>query len=115
MPRPTTDIVEAASRCFHFNMSMLVPDYIVIYSPRRATYAVTTVGIFALYRANKYADDWHIAIQLDSAALMSLMGLVPPKPLARDHTQIWKPDHTQPNPTPEIREVANHASGPENL
>lgn len=115
MPRQTPDIVDAASRCFHFNMSMLVPDYIVIYSPSRCVYAVTTVGIFNLHKSDNTSHDWQIAIQLDSPALMSLMALIPPKPNDFDDIPLWKPEPPTSNPSPEIREVAHNASRTQDL
>jgi hypothetical protein len=115
MPRPTPDIVEAASRCFHFNMSMLVPDYIVIKSNKRNRYAVTTIGMFRLNQAPQKSDDWEIAINLSSEDIMSLMGLIPKKPIDPGSDTEWVPDPPRTDPPSEIREVNSHASSPENL
>jgi hypothetical protein len=115
MPRSTPDIIDAASRCFHFNMSMLVPDYIVIYSPSKCVYAVTTIGLFTRYQLHNTTDDWHIAIQLDSPALMSLMAIIPPKPNDFDDLPLWKPDPPTSEPSPEIREVHKNAGSPQDI
>jgi hypothetical protein len=111
MPRPTPDIVDAASRCFHFNMSMLIPDYIVIRSPQRKTFAVTTIGLFHLNRAANKSDDWQIAINLASEDIMDLMGIIPQKPPEPfcDDSNVFAPP--PPDPPSEIRGVADHASG----
>lgn len=115
MQRQTPDIVEAAGRCFHFNMSMLVPDYIVIRSPSRRTYAVTTIGMFRLNQAAGKSDDWEIAINLSSEDIMGLMGIIPVKPLGPATYQEWVPDPPHADPPSEIREVKHNASSPENL
>lgn len=115
MPRPTRDIVAAASRCFHFNMSMLVPDYIVIRSPKRGTYAVTTIGMFQLNQATKTSDDWEIAINLSSEDIMSLMGIIPKKPIDPGTDEEWIPDPPHADPPSEIREVKPNASSTQNL
>lgn len=115
MPRPTPDIVEAAGRCFHFNMSMLVPDYIVIRSPKRGTYAVTTIGMFSLNQAAGKSDDWVIAINLSSEDIMGLMGIIPKKPIDPGTDEDWVPDPPRNDPPSEIREVKQNASSPENL
>ena len=115
MPRPTTDILLAAGRCFHFNMAMLIPDYIVIRSPKRGTYAVTTVRLFGVNQAANTADDWQIALNLSSEDLLSLMGMIPEKPLGpmSDDASVFERPLSQPKP--EIREVRRDASSPENL
>jgi len=111
MPRLTPDIIEAASRCFHFNMSMLVPDYIVIKSNKRNRYAVTTIGMFRLNQAAGKSDDWEIAINLSSEDIMALMGIIPKKPIdpSTDDTELFP----QPAPAshPEIREVKRDLVG----
>lgn len=115
MPRESSDIIEAASRCFHFNMSMLVPDYIVIRSPKRARFAVTTIGMFVLNQAEHTSDDWEIAINLSSEDIMDLMGFIPKKPQEPDTDTQWIPDPPHAEAVREIREVAHHASGTEDL
>lgn len=115
MPRQIRDVVDAASRCFHFNMSLLVPNYIVIYSPSKCVYAITTAHIFDLNKSNNPSFDWQIAIQLDSPALMSLMAIVPPKPIDLDDIPLWTPQPPTSHPSTQISEVTTSASGTQDL
>jgi hypothetical protein len=46
---------------------------------------------------------------------MSLMGLIPKKPIDPGSDTEWVPDPPRTDPPSEIREVNSHASSPENL
>jgi len=115
MPKLTQDIVEAASRCSHFNMGLLDPNFIVIRSPYRRAFAVISVDGFHAHQQSCPTDDWEVALKLSSEHLLALMGLCPP--------QSSNPDPHCPDPidpddflvTPDISEVIAHASSPKNL
>lgn len=79
MPKLTRDILEAASRVFHFNSAELFPKFIVIRSEHRKAFAVTTFESFRLQQAAHQTDDWQLALNLSSQDLLALMGLVPKK------------------------------------
>jgi len=115
MPQHTTDIVVAASRCFHFNSHMLIPDYVVIHSDRLNAFAVTTFSNFLRHTAPGSTNDWELALRLSSEDILRLMGVIPPKPTEElaDNDPLLQQPHSQ-SPS-EIREVAHNASGPQNL
>ena len=77
MPKVTHDIVEAASRVFHFNSAELFPKFIVIRSEHRKAFAITTIESFRLQQAAQQTDDWQIALNISSEDLLALMGQVP--------------------------------------
>jgi len=115
MPRENNDLLAIASTCFHLNVNRLIPDYIVIRSPKRKSYAITTLDAYHRNQLAGSADDWLIALNLTSQDIVYLMGLVPNPPIPPDPDEIWQPSPQSPTSTPEIREVKNHASGPQDL
>jgi hypothetical protein len=92
MPRTTSDVVEAASRCFHINTGALVPHYVVIRHPIRQTYAVTTIATFLSNLTAHTADGWIVAINLSPEDIMALMGIIPKKPTEPSTDPQWIPD-----------------------
>ena len=115
MPQHTTDIVVAASRCFHFNSHMLIPDYVVIHSNHHNAFAVTSFSNFLHHSAPGSNSDWELALRLSSEDILRLMGCIPPKPteeLTDNDPVIQQPPSQSPS---EIREVANNARGPQDL
>jgi len=80
MPKPISNIADAAAICFHLNIGSLLPEYIVLRSEHRNEYTISSHRLFQLNRADYPSDDWVIALNLTSAEIMSLMGLVPPNP-----------------------------------
>ena len=77
MPRTTPDVVEAAAKCFHFNATDLIPQFVVIYSPHLGQYAIQSRQGFLMHTATVPLTDWRIAIDLQPQGLMALMGVIP--------------------------------------
>lgn len=83
MPHLYTDIVTAASACFHLNAAELFPKFVILHSLQKSAFAITTLSLFRLNYSACPTDDWQIAINLSSEDLMGLMGFIPRKPIAR--------------------------------
>jgi hypothetical protein len=115
MPRYNNDIVAVASTCFHLNVGQLVPDYIVIRSPRRKTYSVTTLDAYLRNSAAGTSDDWLVALNLPAVEIMSLMAVIPKPADKIPLDDLWNPSAPSPEPLSEIREVAHHASSPQDI
>jgi len=115
MPRKTNDLIQAASTCCHLNIGDHLPHYIVIRSPRSNTYAITTLDAYRAHDLHATLSDWVIAINLSSSDLMTLMGIIPTHTMHPDLTHTPKPSPQSPTSTPKLREVNNHASGPQDL
>lgn len=94
MPRTTPDIVDAASRCFHFNATDLIPSYIVIYSPHNDVYALQTRNGFLTFQLTHPTSDWRVALDLPPEALLALMGAIP-------HNKSSKLNPAKPEDLPE--------------